>query len=217
MELLKQIVTPAIGIAISPLPIVGLIVILLGNQAKKNSFYYSIGWLLGNVTVFTIGLVFMGSVASGKKEPGGIEKIVYATLGCFLLYVSVKTFIKSFNKKEINTPKWFEKLTTLDTRKSLLFSILLSAANPKNLLLALSAGAATGAVTQGIKEDVLAIIIFSIFATFTIVFPTILFFIYGNQIKPSLNKLKEWLILNNDSITAVIFLFIGIKIIGKIF
>lgn len=218
MEIIKELFTPAIGIAISPLPIVGLILILLGDGAKKNSFSYSIGWLVGNLIAFLIGLLFMGTVAGSDGEISLFSKIIYGVLGILLLYLSFRTFSKSIkNKGEINTPKWFDKMTSLNAKGALGLGMALSAVNPKNFLLSLSAGVTAGGITQAALDDVFATFIFALIATSTIVIPTILFNTLGEKINPFLEKLKIWLITNNDSIMAVMFLFIGLKMFGKIF
>lgn len=218
MELLSQLLTPALGIAISPLPIVGLILILLGENAKRNSFFFSLGWLIGNVTTFTLALFFMGVTTSKSSESSLIQKIVFAVLGILLILVAIKTFMKRTKVgEEPKTPKWFAKMTSLKPGGAVGFGAVLSAANPKNLLLSLSAGAAAGVVTQVMSDDIMAIVLFGLIATSTIVVPTILFSVMGEKINHKLDEMKTWLIYNNDTITAVMLLFIGIKILGKAF
>ncbi|MBP1040304.1 GAP family protein [Vagococcus sp. BWB3-3] len=218
MELLSQLLTPALGIAISPLPIVGLILILLGENAKGNSVFFSIGWLIGNLTTFILALFFMGVTTSESGDTNLIQKLVFAVLGGLLIFIAIKTFMKRTKVgEEPKTPKWFAKMTSLKPMGAVGFGVVLSSANPKNLLLSLSAGAAAGAVTQSISEDGLAILLFGLIATSTIVIPTILFSVMGDKISHKLAEMKNWLIYNNDTITAVMLLFIGIKILGKAF
>lgn len=218
MELISQLVTPALGIAISPLPIVGLILILLGANAKSNSLFFSLGWIGGNLTTFMFAIFFMGATAESSSESSLLQKIIFIVLGALLIYLAVKTFIKRTKVgEEPQTPKWFDKMTSLKPSGAIVFGFTLSAANPKNLLLSLSAGAAAGMVTQNFAEDLLAIVIFCLIATATIVIPTILYRVMGDKINHKLGELKTWLIYNNDTITAVMLLFIGIKILGKAF
>lgn len=218
MEIVMQILTPALGIAISPLPIVGLILILLGQNAKRNSLFYSVGWLLGNLTAFMVAIFFMGTTTGGDKEVGSLQKLIFVILGGLMILLAVKTFMKRTKAgEEPKTPKWFEKMTSLKPQAALIFGMTLSAANPKNLLLSLSAGATAGVVTQSVSEDIVAIVLFALIATSTIVIPTILFSIMGEKINKVLGDMKTWLLYNNDAITAVMLLFIGIKILGKAF
>lgn len=94
MELFSQLLTPALGIAISPLPLVGLILILLGKNAKANSLFFSMGWLIGNLASFVLALSFMGVTMSNTSEAGAIQKIVFILLGGLLIVIAVKTFMK---------------------------------------------------------------------------------------------------------------------------
>lgn len=218
MGLLTEIFTPALGIAISPLPIVGLILILLGKNAKQNSLFFSLGWLLGNLSTFAIAIFFMDVTKNENGQVGGVQRIIFLILGSLLILMSIKTFMgRTKVGEEPDTPKWFEKMTSLKVGGAISFGAALAAVNPKNLLLSISAGVSAGGITQTLSEDVLAIVLFVLVAASTIVIPTVLFLIKGDKIKDKLDEMKTWLIHNNDTITSVMLLFIGLKVLGKIF
>lgn len=60
-EAFRAILLPAVGIAVSPVPIIGLMIILLGDKPRRNSILFSVGWVVGVSVVFGIAY-FLGSL-----------------------------------------------------------------------------------------------------------------------------------------------------------
>ncbi|TLG77263.1 GAP family protein [Culicoidibacter larvae] len=211
------LLSPAVGVAISPFPIVGLILILLSKKAKVNSLFYTLGWVLGNLIVFLIAMIFMGAISSGG-EPGMIARIVYIVLGLLLFVVAGREFHnRPKNGEEVKTPGWFEKMSAIKPLGATVFSFALAAVNPKNLLLSLTAGVGVGTLNLSVGENVAATIIFLLIASSTIIVPTIAFLISGDRLNKTLDVVRDWLIKNNAIIMAVLLLFIGLSVISKAF
>lgn len=215
---LSAILSPAVGILISPLPIVGLILILLGNDSKKNSASYAFGWILGNLIVFSLSLAFIGSAIASQQDPGWLKRLIQLVLGLALVYLGGRAIFKRINgTAEVKTPAWFDKMTQLTTGGAILFGLTLSAANPKNALLGISAGAAVSSLQLNWQTNLLVIVIFVLLATSSIFIPTIIYRLKGEQLNDYLDKLKTWLIANNEVIMGILILFVGINTLSKIF
>lgn len=90
----SAILSPAVGILISPFPIVGLILILLSNKARINSIFYTIGWIVGNIAIFLIGLFLMSSAVSSSGDQSMLVKIILIVLGVLLILLGVHDFSK---------------------------------------------------------------------------------------------------------------------------
>ena len=92
-QAVAALLSPAVGVLISPFPIVGLILILLSKKARSNSVFYMLGWMLGNAVVFTVGMLGVG-MGAGQNEPGTIAKIISLVLGGLLILLAVREFLK---------------------------------------------------------------------------------------------------------------------------
>ncbi|WP_270997374.1 GAP family protein [Listeria seeligeri] len=214
----SAILSPAVGILISPFPIVGLILILLSNKARINSIFYTVGWIVGNIAVFFIGLFLMGSAVSSSGEQSMLVKIVLIVLGVLLILLGAHDFMKRPKDGEkATTPQWFEKMSNIKPGGAMFFAFVLSAVNPKNMLLSLTAGVSVGTLNLAGGQEITATIIFGIIACCSIYIPTIAFLIAGNKLNNVLDNMRKWLIQNNSVIMAVLFLFIGLNIISKAF
>jgi threonine/homoserine/homoserine lactone efflux protein len=98
--------------------------------------------------------------------------------------------------------------------KALGAGIVLSAANPKNLLLAVAAAAAIVQTDIPGGEQAVAYAVFALIGTVGVAVPVVIYFALGDRAGPILERLKAWLAQNNGVIMAVLLLIIGAKLIG---
>ena len=214
----SAILSPAVGILISPFPIVGLILILLSDKARANSILYMLGWIIGNTVTFTLAMLFMGAGMSSQDDPSTIVRIVFLVLGILLIIMAVHSFMQRPKAgAEPKTPKWFAKMSKIGPLGAGGFGLVLSALNPKNLMLSLSAGASVGALTLTGSQQALITVIFVALASCAIVIPTIAFLFAGKRLNHVLNDVRAWLVHHNAIIMAVLLLLIGLSTIGKAF
>jgi threonine/homoserine/homoserine lactone efflux protein len=92
--------------------------------------------------------------------------------------------------------------------------VLLSAVNPKNLLLVVAASAAiaqTGISTAG---QALALLVFIVIATLGVGTPVAIYYLMGQRATKILAGLHVWMARENAAIMAVICLIIGVKLVG---
>lgn len=215
-QIISAILSPAVGVLISPFPIVGLILILLSEKARVNSIFYMIGWIAGNALVCTIAMLCMSAGIRSQGEPSTLAKIISFVLGGLLIVCAVMEFIKRPKAGEDpKTPKWFDKMSKISSIGAIGFSLFLSALNPKNALLSLSAGAAIGALNLSGAQEGLAVGIYTLIASISIIVPTIAFLIAGQRLDKTLDAMRSWLIHNNAVIMSVLLLMIGLNMITK--
>lgn len=213
----SAILSPAVGVLISPFPIVGLILILLSDKARSNSVFYMCGWIVGNLLMFLIGMFFMG-MGAGQGEPGTAGRIVSLVLGALLILLAVREFMQRPKRgEEPKTPKWFAKMTQIGVAGAAGFGVFLSALNPKNALLSLGAGAGVGALGLGGTQQAISAILYVVLASASIIVPTVAFLLAGHKLDKALDSMRDWLIENNAVIMSVLLLMIGLNMLGKAF
>ena len=92
--------------------------------------------------------------------------------------------------------------------------IVLSALNPKNLLLIVAGAAAVAQTGIPAGEQAVAWIVFTIIASAGVAAPVVIFFALGDRAGPLLERLKTWMVQNNAVVMAVLLVVIGVKLIG---
>jgi threonine/homoserine/homoserine lactone efflux protein len=215
-QAIAQILLPAVGVGLSPIPVVAVIVMLGTPRARVNGPAFVAGWLIGLATigVFVLG-VANPSDASDNGQPATWVDWLKLVLGLLLLVVALREWRgRPRGDDEPVAPKWMGAVDGFSPVKSLGAGVVLSAANPKNLLLALAA--ATSIAETGIPEgqQAIAYAVFEIIACVGVVAPVLIYFALGDQAPAKLAAIKGWMARNNAVIMAVLCLAIGVKLVG---
>jgi hypothetical protein len=214
---ISEILTFAIGVAISPVPIIAVILMLFSNRAKVNGPAFLAGWVLSLAVVSTVIYVIThdGSVATSTTADDSVSwgKIV---LGVALLSLARRNWRKRPAAGEApEMPKWLATVESLSPVKAFGLAVVLAAVNPKNLIL--TAGAAAGLAQLGLStsDAIVAIAVFVVIGSLTIVGPVLYALFGGEKARTSLDSAKAWLTTHNAAVMAVLFLVFGVDLIAK--
>lgn len=207
----------ALGIAISPIPIIAAILMLLSPKARGTSVGFLIGWVLGivvAVVVFTLlsGLI-PASAPDASKPIAGTIKIV---LGALLLLLALRQWrSRPKNGEAAALPKWMGAIDSMTAGRGFVLAFILAAVNPKNLLLAAGAGVAIGTAGLSAGSTTVVIVVFVLVACCSVAIPVIGYLVAANALRGPLDSLRGWLVQNNATVMAVLLLVIGVVLIGK--
>jgi threonine/homoserine/homoserine lactone efflux protein len=98
--------------------------------------------------------------------------------------------------------------------KALGLGVLLSALNPKNLLLSVAAAGTVAGGGLSAGEEAVAYAVFAVIGTVGVGVPVVLAIALGDRSQHILEGLRGWMARNNAVIMAVLCLVIGAKLIG---
>lgn len=215
-DAIGQILPFAVGVAISPIPIIGVILMLATPGARSNGPAFILGWIVGLALAGTIVLlVSSGADASDKGEPADWVNVVKLALGLGLLVVAVKQWRGRPRAGERpQMPHWMQTIDGFTPGKSAVFGLALSAVNPKNLLLVVGAAAAIAQTGVSSGSQAVALAVFVVIATLGTGAPVAIYFALGERSKRMLDELKDRMSQSNAAIMAVLCLVIGAKLIG---
>jgi threonine/homoserine/homoserine lactone efflux protein len=207
----------AVGVAISPIPIIAVILMLFSGRARQNSLAFLLGWIVGILA----GLGILIAVASTQDlaaggQPSDTSSWIKLVLGLLLLVAAAGQWRKRPKPgEEPKMPGWMTKIDTLKPGAALGLGILLSALNPKNLLL--MAGAAVSIAQAGLSstDQVIVVVVFMLIGACTVAVPTLAYLFMGAKVQPKLDSAKAWLSANNTTVMAVLLLVIGFTLFGK--
>jgi threonine/homoserine/homoserine lactone efflux protein len=218
LSVIGQVLPEAAVIAFSPFPIVGMIMLLFTKEARTNSLMFVLGWLLGlvAVAVVVLGLVSAGMIATGQDTVDSGVRWVSVLFGAALVVLAYRYWQKRPQAGEpVATPKWMESLDSISARGALGLGVLLSAVNPKSLLLAIAAVLTVASTDLAPATIIIATIVFILLASITVIGLFIYVRIAGASAENTLNQAKAWLIQYNATIMAVILLALGAKLIWQ--
>jgi hypothetical protein len=215
-QAIGEILPLAVGVALSPVPIIAIILMLGTPRARSNAPAFALGWLLGLTVAGGVMLV----IASGSaQEDGGgpatwvsVLKLIFGVL--FLLLAARTWHGRPRAGEEPVMPKWMRAIDRFTAVRSLVFGVVLSAVNPKNLALTIAAAAAIGQTGVSTGEAIGALAVFIAIGSLTILAPVVLYFVLGARAAAILDDVKAWMAAHNAAIMTILLLVLGAKLIG---
>jgi threonine/homoserine/homoserine lactone efflux protein len=215
-EAIGQILPLAVAVAFSPIPIIAVVLMLVSPRARANGPAFVVGCLVGLAVVGAVVLAIAGTVdASEDGEPATWVNLARLVLGALLVLVAVKQWRgRPQAGEESPAPTWMGAVDSFTPPKALAAGVVLSGANPKNLILAVGAAVAIAQTGLPGSEQAIAYAVFALIGIAGVGAPVVMYFALGERAGPILDGLKAWMARNNAVVMAVICLVIGAKLLG---
>jgi threonine/homoserine/homoserine lactone efflux protein len=192
------------------------VLMLATPRGRTNGPAFLLGWVIGLAAVGTIVLlVSSGASASSDGAPATWVSILKIVLGLLLVALAVKQYRgRPRGDTEPQLPGWMKSIDTFTPVKTTGMGLLLSAVNPKNLLLTVGAAAAVAQTGASTVDQAVALAVFVLVATLGVGAPIAIYFLMAGRATKILDELHDWMARENATIMAVICLVIGAKLIG---
>ncbi len=203
----------AVGVAISPVPIIAVILMLFSKAAKLNSLSFLAGWIIGLLVVGTV--VLASGVTTSDGAPSTASGWIKLLIGALFVALGVKQWRSRPEHGEVAAvPTWMAKIDDFTAAKALAVGVLLSAVNPKNLGLTIVAAATIGSSGLDTSDEYVVMVLFVAVASSTVAAPVILNLLLGSKAAGTLTVMKEWLTANNATVMSVLFVVLGANVFG---
>lgn len=204
------------GVALSPIPIIGVVLMLATPRARRNGPAFVLGWIFGLAAAGAIVLLVAGG--AGARESGGPAdwvNVLKVILGALLLVVALRRWRgRPREGDEAALPSWMRSVDRFRAPKAAGLAVLLSAVNPKNLLLVIGAATAISQTGASAGRQAVALGVFVAIGTFGPGIPVAIYFVMGERSKRMLDEVRAWMARNDAVIMAVLCLVIAAKLIG---
>ena len=206
----------AIGVAISPVPVIAVVLMLGTPRARVNGPAFAVGWLAGLAIVGAIVLVLAsGNAASDTGEPATWASVLKLAFGVLFVLMAARAWHgRPKAGEEAPMPKWMLAIDGFAAGKSLGAGALLSGLNPKNLALTVAAGTAIAQTEISGGQQAIVLAIFVVLGSLTILAPVAVYFLMGARATEILDELKRFMGAHNAAIMTVLLLVLGAKLIG---
>jgi hypothetical protein len=205
----------AIGVALSPLPIIAVVVLLTSSRARSLGPVFVLGWLLGLVVVGAIVLAVVGPSGASPGQRTTWVSWVMIVVGVLLLVGAVRRFRgRTSAGEEVPLPAWMGALDRLKPAAALAGGVVAGGVRPKSMLLAVGGAAAIAQTGIAGGQQAIAYAVFAVIATIGVAAPVVIYLAMGERSVALLGRLKGWMRRNNAVILAVVLLVIGVILIG---
>jgi len=216
-SVIGDILPVALGVAISPVPVIAVILMLLAPRARSASVGFMVGWVVGvTVVVMVVTLLVQPSGSSDPSDPSTVAGVLLLLLGTAAILLGVLQWLaRPEPGEEPSLPAWMAAIDSMTVGKALGLGILLSAANPKNLTLCLAGGATIGGADLSTTDTVVVLVVFVTIASSSVVAPVLAFLLAHDRMQEPLDNMRRRLTANNATVMSVLLLVIGAAIRGK--
>jgi Sap, sulfolipid-1-addressing protein len=217
VNVIGQLLPLMVAVALSSVPIMVTVTILLTPKSRRTAFAFLIGWLLGLLLVSGILTLVLQSIPSASRRRAqptvGITEIV---IGCLLIGYGLFLLVRS-RGREVNTrtelPKWLRAVGTMKPVPSAGLALLLNV-RPKSLLLSATAALILGTSGLPVPETVVVLLIFVVVGGSTVSVPIVLTLVNPDMMRRPLQSTERWLLRNSRTVTLVVALIIGTVVLG---
>ena len=217
-EAIGEVLPAAIGVALSPFPIIAVILMLFSPKAKTNGPAFLIGWVLGLVVVtgLVVALTSPDDVSGDGDEPATWASLIQLLLGLGLLFLAYQNWQKRPKEGEtVEMPKWMASIDKMTPLVALGLGALLSGVNPKNLLFDIAAGTAIAQADLSPSEALVPFLVFVLVASVSVAVPVVWYLLAQESASKTLDTWKTWLTANNALVMAILLLVLGVKLFGQ--
>jgi Sap, sulfolipid-1-addressing protein len=218
IEVLFEIIPYAVGIAISPVPIITVILSLFSTRAGWNGPAFLLGWALGILVVCIPVLIYTDSAkVATVADPSRMASVIRVILGSLLLIAAVRRWLKRPKlPEEIKVPRWLKLIEVISPVKVLLVGFFFAVlTNPKNFALTVAGSLPIADSLLSVPMKSFLVTAFILVSSLGIATPVSLYFMAGESAKGILNTWKTWLVANNSAVMAIMFLIFGIVIFSE--
>jgi threonine/homoserine/homoserine lactone efflux protein len=217
-EVIGEVLTPAVGVMLSPLPIVGVILMLLSPKAKINGPAFVAGWIGGLVIVLAVVLLLADPADLQDTDEGmsTAAAVVHLALGILLILLALKQWQGRPKPGEIpEMPKWMQGIDKVTPLVALGLGALMSGLNPKNLIFDIAAATSIAQADLSTTDQIIASLVFIVVASVSVAGPVIWYLAAGESANAKLDAMKTWLQAHNAVIMMVLLFVLGASQLGK--
>ena len=205
----------AAAVAISSVPILTTILILLSPNRSRSAVPFLIGWVVGiALTVSAASLVAQVLPTSRTdRQPDTAVGIAEIVVGAAVVLLGIVSFFRHRRGGTARTSRLAGVEGKLGPSSALGLGFILNL-RPKGILLAMAGGLTLYAEATSFQSYVLQWGLYTLVASTTVALPIIVAAASPDRMQPRLVAVHDWLTLRGGVITSGVLAVVGILIIG---
>jgi threonine/homoserine/homoserine lactone efflux protein len=214
-QAIGNLLPSAIGVALSPVPIIAVILMLGTARARSNGVAFAVGWIVGLVLVSVVVVLLASGSDDSDSGASTMVNVIKLVVGALFLVMALAQWRKRPRSgTEAPLPKWMQAIDQFTAGKSLGFGAVLSGANPKNLALTGAAAATIAEAGLDGGDTAVAIAVFVVVGSLTVAGPVVYFVVAGDRATGPLNSIKQFMGEHNAVIMMILLVVLGAKLVG---
>ncbi|MFV0252528.1 MAG: GAP family protein [Beutenbergiaceae bacterium] len=214
LTVIGQFLPNAFGIALSPMPLIFLLVLMFSSRPRIKAISLVLGWWIG--VALMAGLVIALGLEPSTNGPRAGMGWVNLAMGLLFAFLAVTSWRgRPRPDKPSRDPGWMSKVDDMSPIAVLGFTAVLIAINAKNTALIVTGALWISGSAIPILQQIIALAIFAVLSSAFALAITAAFLLAGQRVEPMLTALKEWLERNNAYVMTFLFAYLAVSALGK--
>lgn len=214
-QVIGDLLPSAVGVALSPVPIIAVILMLGTPRARSDGPAFAAGWILGLVGVAIVVLVLTSSADTNSTASDSVNWLQVAIGILFLVLAAKQWKNRPARGETAELPSWMRAMDEVEPGKAFGLGAALSGLNPKNLALTAAAVATISQAGLSTTDTAISVAVYVALASVTVVGAVVFYLVAEDKAKAPLAELKEFMSDHNAVIMMVILVLLGVKILGQ--
>ena len=213
-QALGSLLPLGVAAAVSTVPILVTILILLSENRNRSALAYLIGWVVGTLFLVTVGTVAASSLPEPRpRQPDTIVGALEILLGVGMVSLGILAFRRRQERASGQEPKWAQAVGAFGAGRSLGLGLALNL-RPKSVLLCAAAGLALDSANDGVEVTAVLVLVYTVVATSTVAVPIIATLISPTRMEPRLVEARKRLDDNGRLVSGAMMVMIGLLLVA---
>ena len=214
IDAVSAVLPSAVAVALSPFPVVAVILVLGSHHARTSGPTFAVGWVTGLTVLTTAVVVLLGDAEEPGSQTATGVGWMELLLGVGLLALALREWrTRTRADDDVEMPGWMATVDGAGPGRALGLGFVLAAANPKNLALTLAASASIAELGLTATDTTVAVAAYVLVGSSTVLGAVAYRLVRAERAAAGLESVKAFMVANNAVIMMVILLIFGVKLV----
>jgi hypothetical protein len=211
-QALGSLLPLGVAAAVSTVPILVTILILLSDKRDQSALPYLVGWVVGTLFLVTVGTIAASSLPQPRpRQPDTVVAALEIFVGVALVVLGLLALRRRDEGSRGQEPKWAQAVGAFGAGRSLGLGLALNL-RPKGVLLCVAASLALNSADDGVENTAVLALVYTAIATSTVAVPIVATLLSPRTMEPRLVRARSWLDRNGPMVTATIMVMVGLLV-----
>ncbi|WP_416873851.1 GAP family protein [Kitasatospora sp. SC0581] len=213
-EAIGPMLASAVAVALSPLPLIAVLLALASPRGRANGVAFTAGWLLGLAAV-SAAVVTAGTALNPARTTPTWSSWLKLALGTVLVLLAARQWRERPRPGRVTAPPaWLLSIDRLTAARSAGLAVVLVIAHPKTLVPAVGGAASIAAAPTGGGEKAVATALMVLLGSLGTLLPLAAHLRGSAQARRTLGEWRAWTATHSAAIMITVPLLLGAEYLG---